>query len=86
MLDGKVYAFGSNEFGQCGIGEGGADVILKPTLVKLPQSAGKKTVQKIHMWTLFLFTSLNFYCYFYILKFVACSRSFIHVFSNTVSF
>ncbi len=40
MSDGKVYAFGSNEFGQCGVGEGGADAILKPTLVNLPQSAG----------------------------------------------
>jgi alpha-tubulin suppressor-like RCC1 family protein len=40
ILDGKVYAFGSNEFGQCGVGEGGADAILKPTLVNLPQSAG----------------------------------------------
>jgi alpha-tubulin suppressor-like RCC1 family protein len=38
--DGKAYSFGSNEFGQCGLGNM-EEAILSPTLIKLPSEAGR---------------------------------------------
>ena len=40
--DGHAYAFGSNEYGQCGIGLSGDEQerVLSPTRIKLPKDAG----------------------------------------------